>query len=392
MCTGRSLMPAVLPDLELHHRALLPAVAQVALARDPVRLPVVRPRRVEPEAGEVEEVGLDLVLAVALAGLLDHLLVADQAVAVEPRLLAHVDPDRPGALHLHLERGRRADRHRGARLRCERRDPVLGRGVRRRRGEEERGREGRGEDDPVHRRTVYGPGPLVRTAVVDIGTNSTRLLVADVERDGELRELVRESLVTRLGEGVEAGGRLRPAPRERVLEVVGRYASTIAEQGAERALAVMTSAVRDAADGPDFAAAVTARTGLPGAILGGDEEAELTFAGATAARSSDGLLVVDIGGGSTELVAAGFHVSMQVGVVRHGERHLHDDPPTAEQLDALAADVRDALAAAIDLELEAYDTRGMGGQALARATPRAVRDRLAALPLAARRQVTGLHP
>jgi exopolyphosphatase/guanosine-5'-triphosphate,3'-diphosphate pyrophosphatase len=254
----------------------------------------------------------------------------------------------------------------------------------------------------------------VRTAVVDIGTNSTRLLVADVERDGELRELVRESLVTRLGEGVEAGGRLRPAARERVLEVVERYASTIAEQGAERALAVMTSAVRDAADGPQFATAVTSRTGLPGAILGGDEEAELTFAGATAARSSDGLLVVDIGGGSTELVAAGFHVSMQVGVVRHGERHLHGDPPTAAQLDALAADVRDALAAArpagldvrelvavagtatscaaIDLELEAYDTRRIEGHALDRATLRALRDRLAALPLAARRQVTGLHP
>ncbi|HZB77971.1 MAG TPA: Ppx/GppA family phosphatase [Solirubrobacteraceae bacterium] len=254
----------------------------------------------------------------------------------------------------------------------------------------------------------------MRTAVVDIGTNSTRLLVADVERDGELRELVRESLVTRLGEGVEAGGRLRPAARERVLEVVERYASTIAEQGAERALAVMTSAVRDAADGPEFATAVTSRTGLPGAILGGDEEAELTFAGATAARSSDGLLVVDIGGGSTELVAAGFHVSMQVGVVRHGERHLHGDPPTAAQLDALAADVRDALAAArpagldvrelvavagtatscaaIDLELEAYDTRRIEGHALDRATLRALRDRLAALPLAARRQVTGLHP
>ena len=254
----------------------------------------------------------------------------------------------------------------------------------------------------------------MRTAVVDIGTNSTRLLVADVERDGELRELVRESLVTRLGEGVEAGGRLRPAARERVLEVVERYASTIAEQGAERALAVMTSAVRDAADGPQFATAVTSRTGLPGAILGGDEEAELTFAGATAARSSDGLLVVDIGGGSTELVAAGFHVSMQVGVVRHGERHLHGDPPTAAQLDALAADVRDALAAArpagldvrelvavagtatscaaIDLELEAYDTRRIEGHALDRATLRALRDRLAALPLAARRQVTGLHP
>ena len=254
----------------------------------------------------------------------------------------------------------------------------------------------------------------MRAAVVDIGTNSTRLLVADVEPGGELRERVRESLVTRLGEGVESGGRLRPAARERVLEVVEGYARTIAEEGAERALAVMTSAVRDAADGSDFAAAVTARTGLRGAILGGEEEAALTFAGATAQRTSDGLLVVDIGGGSTELVAAGFHASLQVGVVRHGERHLHDDPPTAAQLDALAADVRAAVAAArparldvrelvavagtatscaaIDLQLEAYDTRRIEGHELSRQTLEALRDRLAALPLAARREVTGLHP
>ena len=109
----------------------------------------------------------------------------------------------------------------------------------------------------------------------------------------------------------------------------------------------MTSAVRDAADGADFAAEVTARTGLEGTILTGDEEAALTFAGATATRSPEGLLVVDIGGGSTELVAAaGFHASMQVGVVRHGERHLHDDPPTPAQLDALSADVRAIIAAA----------------------------------------------
>jgi exopolyphosphatase/guanosine-5'-triphosphate,3'-diphosphate pyrophosphatase len=196
--------------------------------------------------------------------------------------------------------------------------------------------------------------------------------------------------------------------------VAGRYAGTIAEQGAERALAVMTSAVRDAADGADFAATLTERTGLRGAILSGDEEAALTFAGATAARSADGLLVVDIGGGSTELVAAGFHASLQVGVVRHGERHLHDDPPSRAQLDALAADVRAEVAtarptaldvrelvavagtatscAAIDLELEAYDTRRIEGHELDRATLLALRDRLASLPLAARRRVTGLHP
>jgi exopolyphosphatase/guanosine-5'-triphosphate,3'-diphosphate pyrophosphatase len=254
----------------------------------------------------------------------------------------------------------------------------------------------------------------MRTAAVDIGTNSTRLLVADVDVQGELREIVRESLVTRLGDGLEAGGRLRPDARERVLAVVERYAATIAERGAQRSLAVMTSAVRDAADGPAFAAELEARTGLRGAILGGDEEAELTFAGATATRSPDGLLVVDIGGGSTELVAEGFHASMQVGVVRHGERHLHEDPPAPAQLEALRADVRRELAAAlpaglpvrelvavagtatscasIDLGLRAYDTRRIEGHALDRATLAALLDRLAALPLEERRRITGLHP
>jgi exopolyphosphatase/guanosine-5'-triphosphate,3'-diphosphate pyrophosphatase len=113
----------------------------------------------------------------------------------------------------------------------------------------------------------------MRTAVVDVGTNSTRLLVADVDPGGALREVARESLVTRLGDGLEAGGRLRPDARERVLGVVERYAAVIAQQGAERAVAVLTSAARDAADGPDFAAELTARTGIEGAILGGDEEA-----------------------------------------------------------------------------------------------------------------------
>ncbi len=125
--------------------------------------------------------------------------------------------------------------------------------------------------------------------------------------------------------------------------------------------------------------------------------------------------MVDIGGGSTELVAAGFHTSLQVGVVRHGERHLHDDPPTPAQLAALAADVRAAIAAAavppglpvrdlvavagtatscaaIDLALEAYDTSRIEGHVLDRPTLEALRDRLAALPLAERRAVTGLHP
>jgi exopolyphosphatase/guanosine-5'-triphosphate,3'-diphosphate pyrophosphatase len=192
-----------------------------------------------------------------------------------------------------------------------------------------------------------------RVAVVDIGTNSTRLLVAEVD-GGALRELQRESIVTRLGEGVEATGRLGDEPQARVFAVLDRYAEAIERHGAGVRTAVMTSAVRDAANGAAFAAAVRDRYGLAGRTLSGEDEARLTFLGATAARDDGGapLLVIDIGGGSTELVvgadgAVEFHVSTQVGVVRHTERHLRSDPPAAEELAALAADVRAACEAAV---------------------------------------------
>jgi len=187
---------------------------------------------------------------------------------------------------------------------------------------------------------------------------------------------------------------------------------------------VMTSAVRDAANGGDFAAAVRDRHGLDGRTLTGDEEARLTYLGATAARDSgDGapLLVVDIGGGSTELVtgargAMDFHVSTQAGVVRHTERHLHADPPAALEMDALARDARAAFAdavpgavrervrgavavagtatscAAIDLALEPYDAARVEGHAISAGRLAEIRGRLAALPLAERREVPGLHP
>ena len=186
----------------------------------------------------------------------------------------------------------------------------------------------------------------------------------------------------------------------------------------------MTSAVRDAANGAGFAAAVRARLGLEAHTLTGDEEAALTFAGATAARPREDptdLLVIDIGGGSTELVcgargALGFHVSTQIGVVRHSERHLHSDPPTSVERAALAADVDAVLSAAvpgevrarvqaavavagtatscaaIDMALDPYDAARVEGHALSRARLEAMLDRLAALPLAERRGVTGLHP
>jgi exopolyphosphatase/guanosine-5'-triphosphate,3'-diphosphate pyrophosphatase len=261
----------------------------------------------------------------------------------------------------------------------------------------------------------------VRVAVVDIGTNSTRLLIADVD-GGHPQEVEKRSIVTRLGEGVDSTGRLAEAAKERVFEVLGQYAEAIEEHGAERRFAVMTSAVRDAADGEAFAAAVRDRYGLDGRTLSGDEEARLTFLGATAAREGDAgpLLVVDIGGGSTELVVGErgevrFHVSTQAGVVRHSERHLRSDPPAREEMDALARDVRaiveDAVpaaargvgavvavagtatqCAAIDLELEPYDAARVEGHVISAGRLAELRATLAALPLEERREVRGLHP
>jgi exopolyphosphatase / guanosine-5'-triphosphate,3'-diphosphate pyrophosphatase len=260
---------------------------------------------------------------------------------------------------------------------------------------------------------------MTQVAVVDIGTNSTRLLVAEVG-DGELRELARESIVTRLGEGVDATGRLGDEPQARVFAVLDTFAPSI--EGATVRTAVMTSAVRDAANGAEFAATVRDRYGLEAATLSGDEEARLTSLGATATRSADEtVLVIDIGGGSTELVVGAgdelvFHVSTQVGVVRHTERHLHSDPPTADELAALAEDARTAIEAAvpadvrpmpivavgvggtatqlasIDLGLVEHDRDRVEGHAVSRDRLEELRDRLAALPLAERREVTGLDP
>jgi exopolyphosphatase / guanosine-5'-triphosphate,3'-diphosphate pyrophosphatase len=265
----------------------------------------------------------------------------------------------------------------------------------------------------------------MRVAVVDIGTNSTRLLIADVAPGGgAIEELVRESTVTRLGEGVEATGRLGEDPQRRVFATLERYAAEIRAHECEASAAVMTSAVRDAANGAEFSATVRDRFGLAGRTLSGDEEAAATYAGATAARSPEDpteLVVIDIGGGSTELVCGaggelGFHVSAQIGVVRHTERHLASDPPARGELAALASDVDAGIAAvvseevreraqaavavagtatssaAIDLALEPYDTTKVEGHVLSRGKLDALLERLAALPLAERRDVRGLDP
>jgi len=196
----------------------------------------------------------------------------------------------------------------------------------------------------------------VRIAVVDIGTNSTRLLVADVDRaSGRLGELERRSTVTRLGVGVEQTGRLSDEGMARVFAALDEYKAAFEALGAERRIAVLTSATRDSANGPEFMRRVCDDYGLDARTIAGDEEARLSFLGATCQRDAGDphtIAVLDIGGGSTELIVGhghevGFHVSAQVGVVRHTERHLRHDPPQPAELDALAADVRAELEAAV---------------------------------------------
>jgi exopolyphosphatase / guanosine-5'-triphosphate,3'-diphosphate pyrophosphatase len=256
----------------------------------------------------------------------------------------------------------------------------------------------------------------VRIAVVDIGTNTTRLLVADVTAG--VTELDRRSTVTRLGEGVDRTGRLTDEAQLRVLDVLDEYAEAIELHGAERRVAVLTSAVRDAENGADFTERVRRDYELDARTLTGDEEARLTFLGATTQRSGgESLLVADIGGGSTELVVGAHgavreHVSTQNGVVRHTERHLHHDPPSREELDALARDVRASLravpfnradaavavagtptqCAAIDLELEPYDPVRVEGHVLTAERIDAILDQVASVPLAERAKIPGIDP
>jgi len=260
----------------------------------------------------------------------------------------------------------------------------------------------------------------VRVAVVDLGTNSTRLLVADV-RDGRVRELERRSTVTRLGAGVDRTGSLGEEAQARVFAVLDEYSELIERHRCQARLAVLTSAVRDARNGEAFQAAVRERHGLDARTISGEEEARLTFLGATAARDPGDrtpLVVIDIGGGSTELVcgAAGevtFRTSTQIGVVRQSERHLHHDPPQDRELEALSAEVRTTLSSGVPeptrtgvragiavagtptsaagIELGAYDRDRVEGHRLTRNALRAQLGRLAAMPLAERREVPGLH-
>jgi exopolyphosphatase/guanosine-5'-triphosphate,3'-diphosphate pyrophosphatase len=254
----------------------------------------------------------------------------------------------------------------------------------------------------------------MRVGAVDLGTNSTRLLVADVA-NGCVTEVVRRLAITRLGEGVDRRQRLLPAAIDRVHRVLDGYAREAAALGAVRVLAVATSAVRDASNGSDFLGGLGARYGWETRLLDGEEEAETTFRGITSDRSLGAdTLVVDIGGGSTELLVGGptgvsFAKSLQVGCVRLTERFLASDPPTAGELEAAAAYVRTLLpaltartaigvagtvttVAAIDLGLDAYDPVRIHGHRVSSAAVDRVLADLSALPLAEREGVPGLEP
>jgi exopolyphosphatase/guanosine-5'-triphosphate,3'-diphosphate pyrophosphatase len=260
-----------------------------------------------------------------------------------------------------------------------------------------------------------------RVAVVDVGSNSTRLLIADVA-NGRVGEVERQSRVTRLGRGVDLSGQLSGEAIEAACEAIADYVALCRENGAETVAAIATSAVRDASNGAAFAAELRERFALSARVLDGEEEARLTYRGATAERPpGEPTLVIDIGGGSTELiVGAGaeiaFHASLQAGVVRHTERHVSGDPPTAAELEALAADVRAPIAAslvghpearatagiavagtptslaAVEMGLDPYDPSRVHGHVLSLATIQRLLSLFASVPLAERAAIPGLHP
>ncbi|HEX4492921.1 MAG TPA: Ppx/GppA phosphatase family protein [Acidimicrobiia bacterium] len=267
---------------------------------------------------------------------------------------------------------------------------------------------------------------MTRVAAVDIGTNSTRLLVADVDgrgADATLEPVQREMRITRLGQGVDADRTLRPDAIERTVAVLREYGEIIERLGAERVRATATSASRDARNRDDFFDPATdALRGTRPELLAGEDEAALSFLGATAGLQEPApFLVIDVGGGSTEFVLGTDKpeglISIDIGCVRLTEQYLHGDPPEPEELSNAVSAVRDHLSdvereipsvasaatvvglagtvttlAAIELGLTTYDPKFTHHFRLTRAAAEDVFRTLATEPIARRRHNPGLDP
>lgn len=266
-----------------------------------------------------------------------------------------------------------------------------------------------------------GLDAAVRVAVVDIGTNSTRLLIGDVAGTS-VTEVERRTTVTNMGRGVDHSGLICSDAVDDVCTVIADYKARYEEMGAERVMTIATSAVRDAVNGEAFIAELRERFSLDAQLLTGEEEANLTYLGATAHRPAEGAtLVFDIGGGSTELIVGsgtkvGFHTSLQAGTIRQSERHLTTDPPDPHELEDLADEIRNLIdraiaadpqakagraiavagtptsLAAIDQGLEPYDPGRVHGYHMGMRRIQRMLSRLSSMPLAERLRVPGLHP
>ena len=243
---------------------------------------------------------------------------------------------------------------------------------------------------------------MIRVGAIDLGTNSTRLLVADVE-GGHVEEVGRGLRITRLGEGVDKRRRLLPAPVARVRNVLADFRRELDRLGAARTLAVATSAVRDAENGEAFLGEVEWSYGFSTRLLTGEDEARLTYRGVTAGRSLEPrTLVVDIGGGSTELILADWHASLDLGSVRMTERfgedidaigaYVHAITPALDVLGAVGVAGTVTSIAALDLGLVEYDPLRVHGHVLTMDAIDEQLARLAALPLEERRRLPGLEP
>ncbi len=265
--------------------------------------------------------------------------------------------------------------------------------------------------------------PVPRVAAIDCGTNSIKVLVAGIRDDGGLDVVVRDSRVVRLGQDVDRTRMLADEALARTFAAIDEFAEVIRSHGVppERLRFCATSATRDAGNAAVFAEGVRRRLGIDPEVLSGDEEAALVFAGAMAAQDpapAEPVLVVDIGGGSTELVLGEGQqrraVSMDIGSVRLHERHLHSDPPTSEEIAACVGDIDahlDDSGIALDraatvigtsgtvktlacgvLDLGTYDRDAFDGEVLANDATTSYVDRLVAMTVAQRRALPYMHP